>query len=857
MLKAPLADIGLLSLVVSLTLFALVFTLFNAGRLRRHLQKSRNDLARAEAEWVQALDVAEDAIYLTDPVGRVLRGNRKFFELVGNNAGDVIGQDARVLLHGPIQPGNGLVTEAWHSLQDRVSIREADDPGNRFERPMEIHQRIIRAADQAPVGILHVIRDLSRQRQTENALRDSEERFRMLSEAAFEGLFIHQDGIVIDVNQPLARLLGYEVQELIGRHVLEFTGDEYRNEIRNRLTTPSDTAYEIRARRRDGSCVQVELRGHYFPYQGTLQRVVAVRDITRLKDAQEAFFKEKELLMVTLESIGEAVITTDTVGRIQYLNPVAQSLTGWPGEKAVGRHLQEVFVLPDLERQAIDDPVKTCLLRDTVITSGGDRKLRRVDDEEIAIEYSTAPIRDRTGDVVGTVLVFRDVTEMRGLARQLRYQATHDDLTGLINRREFEMRLSAAHDSARLHGQQHALCYLDLDQFKVVNDTCGHIAGDELLRQLAQLLLTRMRSSDTLARLGGDEFGVLLSCCPLDKARGLAETLREVVSEFRFVWQDKAFTVGVSIGLVPISAESVSVIELLSAADAACYVSKDSGRNRVHVAQPDDVALSRHQGELHWVQRITHALEDDRLQLYCQSILPLGRQASSLRHYEILLRMVDEKGQIVLPMAFLPAAERYGHMPALDRWVIQHTLDVYHRLQENGAGNVGFSINISGPSLCEPRFLDFVTHQVSRLGKAASGICFEITETAAITNFTQARQFIHALQAMGCRFALDDFGSGLSSFGYLKNLPVNYLKIDGSFIRDMVEDPIDCAMVTAIHQLAQVMEIETIAEFVEDDAILLKLRALKIDYAQGMAIHSPRALELEFPCLNNAQRLSA
>jgi diguanylate cyclase (GGDEF)-like protein len=425
------------------------------------------------------------------------------------------------------------------------------------------------------------------------------------------------------------------------------------------------------------------------------------------------------------------------------------------------------------------------------------------------------------------------------LESRLVYQASHDSLTGLVNRHEFELRVEHAITTAATEDKRHVLMYLDLDQFKVVNDTCGHIAGDELLKQISAQLHRRLRDTDTLARLGGDEFGVLLEGCPIEKGENIAETLRQTIRDYRFVWQDKTFEIGASIGLVAITTDSCSMTEVLSAADSACYVAKDLGRNRSHVyLEDDDIVAARH-GEMHWVQRIYAAIADDRLTLYAQKIESLDANNNEL-HFEVLVRMLDEEGNIIPPGAFIPAAERYNLMSNIDRWVIRNALQNMDAvLADEPDLDFVCALNISGQSLCDDDFLDFVMGQINLSRVESTSVCFEITETAAIANLNQAMHIIDTLQGIGCRFSLDDFGSGLSSFAYLKNMKVNYLKIDGSFVRDIIEEPVNSAMVEGINKIGHVMEIKTIAEFVEDHTIRNYLRGIGVDYAQGFGIQRP------------------
>ncbi len=570
---------------------------------------------------------------------------------------------------------------------------------------------------------------------------------------------------------------------------------------------------------------------------------LALFSLTWVRRTANALFREKELAEVTLYSIGDAVITTDAGARVEYLNPAAEEMTGWRTAEARGRPLTEIFrIFDSYTREPATNPVEECLREGRVVGLANNTLLVRRDGIELMIDDSAAPVRNRDGKVVGAVMVFYDVSQQHGVPHLLSHQATHDALTGLVNRREFERRLAELFAGAKAGPQHHALCYIDLDQFKVVNDTCGHTVGDKLLRQLTYLLKQRVRGSDLLARLGGDEFGVLLAACPLDRALGIAEELRRVVTEFRFTWEGHAFALGASLGVTPITPDSVSPEEIMREADSACYVAKEKGRNRVQVYAPGDVELARRHGEMQWVSRINEALAADRFSLHCQPIAPLtdGRR----RHCEILVRMLDERGELVPPMAFIPAAERYGLMPAIDRWVIRTAFGILGRCEHNRRDPhcAVYNINLSGASLSDDGLADYVNAQLAAHRLAPRSVCFEITETAAIANLGQATGFIAALKGVGCRFALDDFGSGLSSFVYLKNLPVDFIKIDGTFVKDMTADPMDHAMVQSINHIGHVLGIQTVAEFVESDAIIAQLRDLGVDYVQGYGITRPGPL---------------
>ncbi len=567
------------------------------------------------------------------------------------------------------------------------------------------------------------------------------------------------------------------------------------------------------------------------------------RDITERKRLEQRLSEEKERAEVTLGSIGDAVVRTDARGVIEYLNPVAEQLLGCRSADLAGHPISSVVALVhETTREPIENPVETCLREKRVVGRSNLSLLVRPDGREFAIDDSASPVTNNEQDIIGAVLVFHDVSRARTLARQLAHQASHDHLTGLVNRHEFERRVGRALTRAQQEAVTHALCFLDLDQFKVVNDTCGHVAGDELLRQLASALQKKVRRRDTLARLGGDEFGVLLEHCPPGQATRVAHELLETVQEFRFVWEGKPFALGVSIGVVPITADTESLANVLRDADAACYAAKERGRNRVHFYEPNDATMALRQGEMQWVSRITSALEEHRFRLYGQPIVPLVPHAAERPRVEILLRMVERDGTLIAPGAFIPAAERYNLMGAVDRWVVREVTALYARHRAAGWKPIA-SINLSGASLGDPTMLSFVRDQLVRNEVPPESLCFEITETAAIANLALAAHFIRDLKSLGCWFALDDFGSGMSSFAYLQNLPVDSLKIAGAFLRHIENDPVEYAMVEAINRVGHVMRLKTVAEGVESLETLETLRKIGVDYAQGYAIGEPIPME--------------
>jgi diguanylate cyclase (GGDEF)-like protein/PAS domain S-box-containing protein len=577
---------------------------------------------------------------------------------------------------------------------------------------------------------------------------------------------------------------------------------------------------------------------------GRLKRLVGVEtDITERKLYEEALFREKESAQITLQSIGDGVVTTDADARVQYLNPVASELTGWKLDDAVGRSIDEIFRgFHEETCEPIESPVSVAMRRNRPIKSVRPALLIRRDGNELYIESTAAPIRDPAGGVTGGVLVFHDVSESRELNRRLSYAASHDILTELVNRREFEERLGRALKSAKARETSYAVLYLDLDQFKIVNDACGHNAGDALLKQIGALLKSKIRWRDTLARLGGDEFGVLLESCTMEEALRTAETLREMINEFRFVWDDRTFRLGVSVGVVPITPATDDVAALLQAADSACAAAKDAGRNRVYNYQENDIDLMKRRKEMQWAARISNALDDNRFELFRQTIQPLQTNAEQGAHYELLIRMRDEQGSLIAPGLFIAAAERYGLMTAIDRWVIAQAFRWLVSEADERERLSLCSINLSGQSLADEKFLPFVVEQFQKSGLNGAAICFEITETAAIASYSQANRFIHALKEIGCRFALDDFGTGLSSFGYLKHFPVDFLKIDGSFVKEILHDPIDREMVRSINEIGHLTGKKTISEFAENSEIITMLRGMGIDYAQGYGVSEPKRL---------------
>jgi diguanylate cyclase (GGDEF)-like protein len=560
------------------------------------------------------------------------------------------------------------------------------------------------------------------------------------------------------------------------------------------------------------------------------------------RKAEGALRTEQARAQATLAAVGEAVVRVDAAGCVEYLNPAAERLIGSHARSYRGAPLNSLFTV--LDKATGIEPVD--LIRAIMSGDNSDGAAKPdllIQTAARAIPVSLVGTRASNEDgTSGAVLVFHDMTSEQGLIKRLAWQAAHDELTNIANRREFEARLEKMLEGLREHQASHAVVFLDLDQFKVVNDTCGHAAGDELLCQISTLLQRRLRPDDLLARLGGDEFGLLLENRDTEQAAEIAEELRSSVQNATFTWERRAFNITASIGVVCIARPDVAKEEALRAADMACYLAKERGRNRVQIHQSGDTELLQRFGEMAWVQRIHDALERNRFCLYAQTIEPLGDDRETGGHVELLVRMLDDQGHLIPPNNFIPAAERFDLMPLIDRWVVRRAFEILTALREEGAPPplATCAINISGASVGDPAFANYVRAEFRAHGVPPSMICFEITETGVISNLDRADQFIREFQQLGCRFALDDFGTGMSSFAYLKRLSVDYLKIDGSFVRDMLVDRIDRAMVEMVSRMAKTLGKRTIAEFVESEEILKALREIGVDYAQGYAIGAPK-----------------
>ncbi len=663
-----------------------------------------------------------------------------------------------------------------------------------------------------------------------------------------EAIAVYRETIVF-ANAQFAALIGAGPPErLIGKPLTDLVHPDYTELVRDHLQrwlagSPALDRLELELRPQSEHSARMELSAVRIDYQGGPALLLTLLEMGPAAATGASGSRARSTAWETLDSLGEGIITTDVSGRIDYVNQAAEQLIGVPAIDALGQTITDMISLVDeSDRRSLGDPVRHCLATQSKVTVGRrGLMISRGGSHERSVELTVTPLKGQKGDLIGTVTVVRDVSELRGLTRQMSYQASHDALTGLVNRREFERRLEESLEIAHANTARHVLCYLDLDRFKAVNDSCGHMAGDNMLREVAALIKETVRDSDTVGRLGGDEFGMLLVGCPLEKARQIADDVVRKVNDYRFVWKDKIFNIGVSVGLVEISRESGAPEELMSAADSACYVAKKRG-NHVHVYSARDEANARYRGEIQWLQRLQTALKENRFELMAQPIIATA-DVSSGPALEVLLRLQDESvpGGIS-PVEFLRAAERYRLMSDVDRWVVQTALTALGRGGIRLPAQRSLAINLSGQTLGDPQFLEFVVDILDRTGVAPNQLCFEVTENSVITNIEHAQRFIGVLHGMGCRFALDDFGRGLSSFGNLKNLSLDYLKIDGTFIRNLAADSVNQAMVAAMIKLARTLNFQVVAEQVEDGGSLEAAKRMGVDFVQGYHLGRPQPL---------------
>jgi len=750
--------------------------------------------------------------------------------------------------------------ESYAALGDRVALAlQTGEPYAlelRYRRPggqsgwVEARGEVLRDPAGRVCGLRGTVQEITQRRAQQHALELAQDRLRAMYETTPAMLHsIDSQGQLLHVSDAWLACMGYRRDEVIGRLSSDFLTEESRRRAREEV---------LPAFIKEGRCDEVPYqmvtsRGEIIDVllSALLERdelgqpgrsLAVIMDVTLRRRAERELAQQYELMRVTLQSIGDAVITTDAYGAVDWLNPVAERMTGWLTTEAKGLPLSQVFHIVNEETRApTENPVATCLAQGKIVGLANHTLLISRDGTEFGIEDSAAPIRNAAGDILGVVLVFHDVSEQRRLSGEMTYRATHDALTGLVNRAEFETRLLRTLHQAHGNDSHHALLYIDLDQFKLVNDACGHAIGDQLLQQVSKLLADTIRGRDTLARMGGDEFAIILEHCTTDQANRVAQKICDRMDDFRFVHENRRFRIGTSIGLVPVDKRWASTAAVQQAADTSCYAAKEAGRNRVHAWFDTDAAMRARHHEVQWTSRMEQALDQEGFVLFAQRIQSLKEVPKGL-HAEVLLRMRNEDGSLALPGAFLPAAERFHLVSRIDRWVLRHAIDWLRSLPSEDLVE-SLSVNLSGQSVGDRAFHAWAVELFNAAGDSiCSRLCLEITETAAVTNLADAAIFIGQVREAGVKVALDDFGAGASSFGYLKNLSVDYLKIDGQFIRDLLSDSLDDAAVRCFADVAKLMGLKTVAEFVDNAEVLERLRVIGVDFAQGYLIHRPEPI---------------
>jgi diguanylate cyclase (GGDEF)-like protein/PAS domain S-box-containing protein len=802
-----------------------------------------NALRESEEKYRTIVEADHDAVLVVDATDqRILDANGAAGRLYGLQPDDLMRTEAAALSGDPRQTRRFLERVHESGAPQQCSARHRNASGDEF--PVEISASLVRLSGRD--AIVCMVRDVSMREEALHALEQSEARLKALVDnSPFEIFLKGQDGRYVLANPTVTRSWERPLEQILGRRATDVFDAEqatrFESEDAEVLARNEPISFESPAAQ---NATERDLLRVKFPIRdGTGEPTgvgAIVLDLAERNRTLAALEESERRFRDFAELAADYLWEVDAEMRYTFVSERCLELNGIPPHEMLGRRVNELF-----ENQC-DDPEMLAahvenmrLHRPTAV----EYTRTRPDGAARRVYLHARPRFDDDGSFTGYRGITRDITEGHEMSVRLAYQATHDALTGLVNRTEFERRLGMLLESARTEGSSHALCYLDLDQFKVVNDTCGHVAGDALLERLAETLTFRVRQRDTIARLGGDEFGVLIEHCSVDQASRVASVLHQALSEFVFTWEGKPFQVGASFGLVPITPDLGDAADVLAAADSACYVAKDQGRNRIHIYSKDDAELSRRRGEMGWVSQISGALAEHRFRLRAQPVVPLHPRHAGAHHCELLLVMLDSEGKEVMPGAFLPAAERYNLATRIDRWVVNAALS-WLTEDSDGRGRPALcGINLSAHSLGEDDFLNFVRSECARYAIPASRLCFEITETAAIANLDLARQFMSALKSDGAMFALDDFGKGLSSFGYLRELPVDYIKIDAQFVRNVLHDPIDLAMVRSINEVARLMEKRTIAEGVEAHDTLRKLREVGVDYAQGYAIGAPRYVD--------------
>ena len=758
----------------------------------------------------------------------------------------------QIIIALSISLGLTILISSWFGIQRRQAKRRLAAINRELveaSRDASVGRRLTIPKDPESARLAHTVNRLfDALGERDEKIQGRDRLFKDFTRTLPEIVIIHDEKIML-ANESAASLIGLESSQLIGREIADLVKPAYRALFRNTMAKrlageDVPRRLEIQLINGNETGLWVEAQSANIEFHGHRAIITVARDVSHRKSLEVSLSRSKRQAQYTLESIAEGVITTDNDGHIDYMNQSAESLIGTNRDDAVGHRIGELFKLvDDADHRPLGDPVERSLAMRRRVNMGRRAVMISNDGEhEHPVEISASPIRGPGSSMFGTVVVFHDVSEIRGLTRQMSYQATHDPLTGQINRREFERRLDEAMDSAHAEEAVHMLFYMDLDRFKAVNDSCGHLAGDNMLKEVAGLIKEQVRDSDIVGRLGGDEFGAILIGCPIDKARQIATDISNAIADYRFVWKDKIFNIGISIGLVEISHVSGTIQDVMSAADSACYVAKQQGRGQVHVYSARDEAIARERGDIQWLRKLQSALHEDSFELAVQPIIAMGGGVESGPAIEVFIRLPDGRGRRADTAEFLLPAERYQLMPQIDRWVINATLAAISGGEIKVPGGRNCAINLSGQTLGDESILGFVVDALDRTGVLPSTICFEVTESAILSNVQHAQRFIEVLHGIGCEFSLDDFGSGLGSFSSLKHLPIDYLKIDGAYTRNLNSDQVNQEMVAAMIKLARTMNFRIVAEQVERQEDFDWLRDSGVDFIQGHFIEAPTPL---------------
>jgi diguanylate cyclase (GGDEF)-like protein/PAS domain S-box-containing protein len=818
-----------------------------------NIERDRNArIVEVESSFRSAMEASRVGMILVSLDGEILKANRSFCQFLGYAEDELIGRSVFDITYPGDLPECELLCDALFSGAEVAPHME-----KRYVRKDggvvwgHVSASLARSVGGQPFYSVAQIEDIDWRKRSEAKLAEAEERWKFSLMGTAQGVYdwdlvsaevFYSDWLssCLGIAQAemtsredwLARVHSEDRPQLLEQQSLHLHGDREIIDCEYRVRTDNGDYRWIT------ECAKVMERCEH----GEGRRLIGIfRDITKTKQLAKSLSEEKERLQVTLTSIADAVIATDTHQCINFMNPVAEQMTGWIFNQARGQHLDRVFMITQgRDGKLLTNPVADCLaLGESMFIAEG-AVLHSRDGRTFDIKNSASPLKTDNGNLLGAVMVFQDVSESRQLIRQLSYKASHDDLTGLPNRDAFKRELLQASESVCDRDDQHVLAYIDLDRFKVINDSAGHLAGDALLKKIGKCLRGQLRTSDSVARLGGDEFGLLMRHCNREQARLRCEQLIRQIEALRFPWNERVYDVGASVGITEIHRNNNRISDLLSQADVACYSAKRSSRGTVALYEMDQSPAADQHREIIVASEIREALDERRMVIYAQAVA-FSSDTSVISHYEILVRMLDDYGNLIMPGTFIPAAERYGLMLQIDRWVAEEIL--LRRSKQIARTGLGFALNLSAEALGDAGFQSHLLALLERTPIPAQCIGFEITETAMVNQMESASGFVTLLRQRGCKVALDDFGNGLSSFNYLKAFAIDFIKIDGSFVRDVESNFVDLIIVESINQVAHRLGARTIAEYVEEASTAERLRSMGVDLLQGYHVGRPLPLD--------------